>query len=348
MKKIQTKNGTLQEGLASPEVRAMVVEEIVPPITKVATTDENVVAKKREYLASIPDHMKDLIFRVCDIQMATPEEQAIRAKDLEGLKKEIGVHLGYKEDLLQSAAKHAYVSAVIATLTQAPYKDRIMKAIDGNGGLPGFLGLGKFTELTEKPGRGDTITVKIFGRIFRINGGQASKIAHDLKPIVAQAERNEAKILEARATTSINELFGGKPGLVFVNIPDEFIPAPNSKDGKRFLGGGVLLVKSDGKVIRVMEFVGNFCSIMAKIADVGIFMPTWKIEARFVERPSGMDDEMFYLYKTFHNILRRGMVKIREERQAAKNEKRAINSIPDAAVIEATKNAPAAEPVMLH
>ncbi|MDO8743428.1 MAG: hypothetical protein Q7J30_02680 [Candidatus Azambacteria bacterium] len=301
----------------------------IPTIKKVEVTADQeaidkAVASARQYIADIFAHMTGLVTRLRVIESVSVEERAIRAKELEELEEEILAHLGAEDKLLGEAARQAYVMATIATLPSD--EQAILSAIGGgNSHLPGLLKIGAFSEVVD--GKKNANIVKVFGKTYTVNGGRAGEVANKLRKLIGEAYGKKIEAIKAKATISIDELFNNKPGLVFVNIPDEFVPVPNSKDGKKFLGGGALLVKSDGKVVRVAEFVGHLYSLMTKIAAAKVFMPIWKIEDRFVEKPSGMDEEMFYLYKKFHNFLRRGTAKVREVRQAARNEKHiSVNS----------------------
>ncbi len=94
----------------------------VPTIKKVEATAEQqeiidkAVADVRQYLADIPGHMTELVFRIRKIQKASPEEQMVRSSELKALEVEIAAHLNADQELLRNAAKKAYDIANIRIL----------------------------------------------------------------------------------------------------------------------------------------------------------------------------------------------------------------------------------------
>lgn len=292
-KKKKEEMRTLQDQLSSPEVKAVVTEEIVPAIKNIETTNSREIAKKREYIATIPGHMADLVSRVRAIRITSPEERIMCLKEERALLDEIALHLGYKDELLRSAAANAYADAVIATLP--PEMDAIIKAFSGGNGLPGLLELGVITE-TDKKGMA---TIKVNGRIFQVNGGQAAKRADALKEALKKAMEKEVEKIRAKAKTTKEELIAGKPGLTLVNVPDE-------KEGKRFLGGGVLLVESNSKAVRPVEFLGHFQKIMTEIYEADVFISAASLRFDQLNLPE-LSPEKIRLCRIFHSILRRGL-----------------------------------------
>ena len=302
-KKDRKEMRTMEEQLSSPEVRAVVAEEIAPPMRSVEKTSDQVIEKKQTYIANISEYMTEMVTRVRTIRTSSPEVRQICSKEEQEIVAEILRHLGYKDDLLRNRAVHAYADAIIATLPLEPEMDDIRKAFFGDNDLPGLLKLDMVTE-TEK--KREASIVKVGGRSFQVNGGQAARRADALKAAVRKACINEVAKIKSKAKTTQEELLAGKPGIVFIDVPDEFVGDPNAKEGKRFLGGGALLVKTNGKAIRAAEFFGHFQKIMTEISEADVFIPVVALRSDRLSLPE-ISPKTFRLCRIFHAILRRGI-----------------------------------------
>ena len=272
----------------------------IPTIKKVEVTAEQdaidkAVAGARQYIADIPGHMAGLVSRIQAIQGTSSEERAIRSKELKDLEEEVLAHLGAEDKLLGEAARQAYVMATIATLL--PDEQAILAAIDGNSRLPGLLALGVLSGADDKK---NTNIVKVFGKIYAVNSNKATEIVHKIRKVVGEAYGNKIAEIKAKATISVAELLAGKSGRVFINAPDE-------KINDRFLPGGVLLVQSDGKVIRVVEFLGHFQQLMPEITEAGTFFPVDSLNRERLELAKRLSDDKFRKARILHAVLRRGV-----------------------------------------
>lgn len=269
------------------------------------------VEEARKYLTVIPNHMLGLVNRIREIQTASVEEKAIRQKEFQNLVSEVLSHLNSQTKLLASAACQAYALAMVSTL---PADKRLVEALlrgSKDSGLPGLLEL-KFLEQV-KTESGNAVHVKVYGNIYRINGARdfskklanaivegatrASKAAHDLY-------HGEVEGLKAQGTISIAELLAGKPGEVFMNVPDD-------KTGEKFLSGGALLAKSNGAFITTSLAVGHFQRIMTEIADSEVAISVDSLKEGRIEA-GGMA-------RIFHAILRRGIAKAQSDSQKQTN-----------------------------
>lgn len=104
--------------------------------------------------------------------------------------------------------------------------------------------------------------------------------------------------LSLLANISVAEMLTRKSGRVFMNVPD-------TRDGKRFLPGGRLLMESNGKVAKVVEAYGNFQRIMTEIAEAGVFVPIESLSRERLELTKRLD--AFWRVRILHAILRRGI-----------------------------------------
>lgn len=303
MKKKREEMRTIGEQLSSPEVLEVIAEEIAPPIRSVEKTSDQILEKKREYIANIPEHMTELVTRIRAIRASSPEVRQIRSKEEQAIVSEISLHLGYKDELLRSRATHAYADAIIATLPPEPEMNDIEKVFFGESDLPGLLKLDMATETDKK---GEAPTVKFGGRNFRMNGGQATSRVNALKVAIKKAYAAEVAKIKSKAKTTKEELLAEKPGIVFISVPDEFIDHPNAKDGKQFLGGGALLVRTNGKAVRPAEFLGHFQKIMTEIHEADVFIPVTQLRSDRLSLPE-ISPKVFRLCRIFHSILRRGL-----------------------------------------
>lgn len=274
----------------------------IPAISKVEVTAEQAaidkaVAAARGYIAEIPGHMGGLVSRVQAIWIAPPEERAIRAKELKELEEEILAHLGAEDKLLGEAAKQAYVMAFLATLPAN--KEAILAVIRRDAHLPGLLKLGVLREV-DGADKNSMVTVKVFGKPYMVTGGRVAEIAGKIRKIAGEAYGHEIEKIRSRADISIGELLAGKSGLVFISSPD-------GKSPERFLAGGNLLVKTDGREIRVVEFLGHFQKIMTEIKQTNIAIPIRSLSRDRLELAKRLPHNKFRLACIFHDILRRGV-----------------------------------------
>lgn len=294
---------TMKEQLSSSEVQAIVVEEIAPPMRNVEKTPDQVIEKKQMYIANISEYMTEMVARVRTIRASSQEVRQIRSKEEQEIVAEILRHLSYKDELLRSRAIYAYAGAIIATLPSEPKMNDIKRVLFGENDLPGLLKLDMATETDKK---GEAPIVKFDGRSFQMNGGQAAERANALKAAVRKACAAKVAEIKAKAKITKEGFLAGKPGVTFIDVPDEFVEHPNSKDGKKFLGGGALLVRSDGKVVRPAEFLGHFQAIMTEIQEAEIFISVRQLHSERLSLPE-ISSETFRLCRIFHSILRRGL-----------------------------------------
>ena len=236
----------------------------IPTIKKVETTAEKqevidrAVQEVRNYLTVIPSHMGDLVNRIYGIRGASPEERAVRADEFKELETEVLAHLNSTEEFLRDAAHQAYAMAMISTAP--PNKWLVIEVIEGGefSRLPGLTEL-KMLEPADVEVE-NTVTIKIYGKIFRVNGRWefANKLAEAITAVAARVAKKEAsdikeeiKRLKEAATMTVTDLLAEKPGRVFTIVPDV-------RSDDRFLIGGALLVESDGKNVKVLQAAGNF------------------------------------------------------------------------------------------
>jgi len=295
----------------------------VPAICKIETVAgqevvDKAVTEARQYIADIPNHMEGLVSRIRKIRAALPEEQAIRSKELRVLEDEVLAHLNSGEELLVNAAQQAYALAMVSTLP--PDKRVVMDTIKGNGNsrLPGLLGL-KVLELVAvgNANAKSAVTVKVYGETYKVGGSRdfATKLAGNLSAGAAQAAKaahefyhGEVAAFKAQATISDVELLAKKPGQVS-------IPVPDVKDGEKFLPGGVLLVESDGRNIKVLKACGHFQRIMTEIAEAGAFVPIESLSRDRLELTKRLSEDAFRRVRILHAVLRRGIAEAQAETQ---------------------------------
>ena len=310
--------GTLEEGLRKNGKK---ISEIVnnplnlriPLIKKVEETAEQkdidrAVVNARQYVADIPGHMRYLVARIQAIQATSSEERAIREKELRELEEEVLAHLD-ANGITGEAARQAYVMAIIATLRSD--EPAILAGINGDSHLPGLLKLGALSEMVDD--RKVATTVKVFGKTYAVNGGAAMEIANKLRKLVGEAYGNKIEAIKAKATISVADLLAGKSGRAFINAPD-------GKDGDRFLPGGVLLVQSDGKVVRVLEFLGHFQKIMAEIFEAKTFLMVKSLNESHLILGDKDPKSIRKHLKILHAVLRRGIIEAQVEKTTSTTE----------------------------
>ena len=304
MKKVKKNDmKTMQEQLSSPEVQAIIEEEVAPVMRTVEKTPDQVVEKKQTYIANISEYMTELVARVRVIRSSSSEVKQIRFKEEQEIVAEILRHLGYKDDLLRNRAVHAYADAIIATLPSEPKMSDIRRVVDGESDLPGLLKI-KLAAETDK--KSESPTLKFEGRRIQFNGGQAAKRAYEMRTALKKAQEVKVAEIRTRGRITREELLTGKSGLVFIDVPNAVVPDGNSESGKKHLNGGALLVVTNGKVVRLAEFVGSFENIMTKILEAEVFIPVRQLFLERLALPE-LSPEKYYLCKTFHEILRRGL-----------------------------------------
>ncbi len=303
VKKKKSDMKTIQEQLSSPEVQAVVEMEVSPPMRTVEKTDDRVIAKKQEYIANISEYMTEMVTRVRTIRASSPEVRQIRSKEEQEIVAEILRHLGYKDELLRSKAMNAYADAIIVVLPPEPKMSDIRRVVDGESDLPGLLKI-KLAAETDK--KGESPTLKFEGRRIQFNGGQAAKRAYEMRAALKKAQEAKVAEMKTRGRTTKEDLLAEKLGLVFLDVPDVFVPCGNSESGKRHLNGGALLVVTNGKIIKPVEFVGGFENIMSQISEAEVFISVRQLHSERLVLPD-LSPEKYYLCKTFHSILRRGL-----------------------------------------
>ncbi len=140
--------------------------------------------------------------------------------------------------------------------------------------------------------------------LAHLNSGEellanAARRAHDLAV---------DSTLSFLANISVAEMLTRKPGRVFMNISD-------TRDGKRFLPGGRLLVESDGKVVKVVEAYGNFQRIITEIAEAKTFVLVETLSRERFGDSGRIPEEKFRLCRILHAVLRRGVAEAQKEEE---------------------------------
>ncbi len=282
----------------------------IPTIRSIKETAA--VAEKRQYIGDIPVHMAGLVARIRGIQSASPEEQAIRFKEFKDLEDEVLVHLNSDDELLKSAARQAYAIAMVETLPAD--KRLVVETIKGNENscLPGLLGLKILEQVPEAEAQanGGAVTVKVYGKVYRINGGGqefTTKLAENLSAGAAHAAKaahefyhGEVVALKAQATISIAEMQDRKSGRFFFEASDV-------RDGDRFLSGGALLAESNSRAIKVLQARGHFQRVMTEIAEAGTFVPIESLSSERLEFGKRLSEDAFRRARILHAVLRRGI-----------------------------------------
>lgn len=322
MKKVKKEKKDMQtmgDQLSSPEVQAIIEEEVAPAIRTVEKTSDQVIEKKQTYIANISEYMTEMVTRVRTIRTSSPEVRQIRSKEEQEIVAEILRHLGYKDDLLRNRAAHAYADAIIAALPPEPKMSDIRRVVDGESDLPGLLKINLATETDKK---GESPTLKFEGRRIQFNGGQAAKRAYEMRAALKKAQEVKVAEIRTRGRMTREELLAGKSGLVFIGVPDAVVPDGNSESGKKHLNGGTLLVVSNGKIVKPVEFVGGFENIMSQISEAEVFISVRQLFSERLALPD-LPPEKYYLCKIFHSILRRGL-----EAELAARQKPTVPSAP--------------------
>ena len=317
IKDAMEKAGKLKKAGKPPAVKA--IDITVTKIKKVQVTAKreeiNRVAEDvRQYLAEIPDHMAGLIGRIREIQGASWEEWLIRTEEFKKLEDEVLSHLNADKGPLLTAACQAYALAMVSTLPAD--KKAVAETIKGGGEsrLPGLIRIGVLKPAEET--KNYDVTVRVYGDSYKVVGNKefGMKIADALSDGAAKAAKaghdkyhNAVAELKTQATISVVQLLSRKPGLLTIDVPDATISDAKAKDGKKFLAGGVLLAKSDGKTIRVVAAVGHFSKVMEKIIKAETFVPIESLGQERVSLAKRVDEEMFYRIIDLHKILRRGL-----------------------------------------
>lgn len=111
MERANQKKAKREEGKI---IHVPVIREIKPAGEKEVIAKD--VAEARQYIAAIPNHMLELVSRIREIQAASLEEKAIRAKELKELDDEVNSHLNADTELLANAARRAHDVAMDSTL----------------------------------------------------------------------------------------------------------------------------------------------------------------------------------------------------------------------------------------
>ncbi|MBU2081961.1 hypothetical protein KKH14_00855 [Patescibacteria group bacterium] len=289
-----------------------IIDITVPKIKQVRPTAKreeiNRVAEDvRQYLATIPGHMADLVGRVREIHGATIEEWLIRSDELRKLEDEVLSHLNADMGPLLTAARQAYALAMVSTLPAD--KKAVTETIKGGGKsrLPGLIRAG-ILEPTNEPKY--DIVVKVYGDSYKIVGGKdfALQIAEGLSDGASKAAKaahdryhNAVAEMKSQATISIVQLLARRPGKFFLNVSD-------LKDGEKFLPGGTLIAESDGKAIQVVAAVGHFSRIMEEIRKAVVFTSIDSLSQERLNLVKRLPEDTFRRIRILHAILRRGLV----------------------------------------
>src|SRR3989344_6057844 len=290
----------------------------IPEIRKIGSISDEVVKtaveKRQKYISGIQTHMNNLVARIREIQNSSAEERSVREKEFRELVDEASTYLNSKEELLASAARQAYALAMVETL---PLNKRlVMETIKGNSNsrLPGLLGL-KVLESGRDANAKNVFTVKVFGEIYKVNGGRnfavgliesltagaacAAKAAHEFY-------HGEVAAFKAQATISVIEMLAKKPGLLFLTVPD-------IRNGDKFVSGGALLAESNGKAIKVFKARGHFQRVMTEIAEAGGTIPVSSLSKERLYLGKILPKDVFRQCWILHAVLRRGIAEARKQ-----------------------------------
>lgn len=300
----------------------------IPMIRRVETTAEKrevldkAVAEVRQYIAAIPDHMSDLVARVETINGVSHEERAIRANEFKELESEVLTHLNSEEEILRSAARWAYAKALVANAK--PSRWNVLAVLKGRklSELPGLINLGIAAEVVGEPEK-NKASAKIYGATYIFNGrrDEASALAESLKDLATRSAAIAREYWGGVVDGIEDQATEKNPLQLREDVAGRFaISVPDDKSGEKVLLGGILLVESDGKNVKILQAAGHFQRIMEEIRDAGTFVAVSSLsEDRLPFIP---DKELFWRVRILHAVLRRGLEEAEKE---AAREKRAAD-----------------------
>lgn len=223
--------------------------------------------------------------------------------------------------MLLEAARWAYAKALVANAKSSRWN--ILAVLEGRklSELPGLIKLGMAVEVVDEPER-NKVNAKIYGVTYIFNGrrDEASALAELLKDLATRAATNARKHwgevtegIEGQATEDPLQLLReDAAGRFAISVPDD-------KIDERFLPGGILLVESDGKNVKILQVAGHFQRTMEELRDAGTFVSVSSLSKDRL--PFIPDKELFWRVRILHAVLRRGLAEA--EKEAAREKRTA-------------------------
>lgn len=237
-------------------------------------------------------------------------------KEFKKVSEAIHTAISAKHPVAQIAAKDAYALAMVR---KAPAtRGAIMAAlvgpmlVDGQC-LPGLVGLSFLDELSqetlEKFPEESAARIRLYGKTYRVNGTNAFQNAFKalLETKVAEAEKAATDQLmekirgimgQSTPGISIQKIATGMPGKMGVSVPDE------TSGGTRHFGG-VMLVESDGKHIKILEAVGKFAGKVNQLRELRRFLPVRTLLNERLTLTERVAEPVYKDLWLFHKLLRR-------------------------------------------
>lgn len=311
---------------AQQVAKAAVLIMRIPTIRRMETTAvkqeivDKAVEQVRDYLSAINDHMSDLVARMEVINNASREERAVRGSELKELEAEVLTHLNGEEEMLRSAARWAYAKALVANAKPTPWS--VLAVIGGRklSELPGLIKLGMVSEVMGEPER-NKVSATVYGATYVFNGrrDEASALAEALIGLATRAAASAREYWDGIRDEILKQATVEDP----LQLREEgavgrfAIPVPDDKFGNKVLLGGILLVESDGKNVKVLQAAGHIKRVMEEIRDADTFVSVSSLsEDRLPFIP---DKELFRRVEILHAVLRRGLEEA--EKEAARNKR---------------------------
>lgn len=304
---------------AQQVAKTVLTLKMPPPIKKVesATAKQEVrdqlVTAYQQYIAVIGDHMSDLVARMETINDASREERAVRSDELKEVETEVLAHLNGEEEMLRSAARWAYAKALVAKAK--PNKWGVLAILGGRkfSELPGLVKLGMAVEVMGEPEK-NKVSAKIYGATYIFNGhrDEASALAESLKDLATRSAATARRYWDDVVDGIKNQVTQKNSLQLRENVAGRFaITVPDDKSGEKVLLGGILLVESDGKSVKILQAAGHFQRFMEEIRDANTFVSVSSLsEDRLPFIP---DKELFQRVRILHAVLRRGLEEAEKE-----------------------------------
>jgi hypothetical protein len=185
-----------------------------------------------------------------------------------------------------------------------------------------FNGLVKSGYLQENPWGDELKSLTVYNRTFVVSLPQSLMTEADYSELqdaidllrqrvdrnVKEAQREKANSLRcAGGNPNLDQLLAGKPGRYLIDVPPD--PPTNGRD--YWLGGGSLLVESDGQKIKPVEAAGSIAAAVEEAKKLNVYLllytlsPAWtKTKAPVI---NGLDENKGRKVQLLWYLLKRGI-----------------------------------------
>lgn len=279
--------------------------------------------KLRAFIGAVPAKMKEYLKVAWACLNGDSVHRGTYIREFKKVVEAVVAALGAKNSVAHDAAQEAYAFALVEMAPPRRWAINEMLAgptlIDGQC-LPGLLPCGFLVERSAEEVAEDAKNgidhLRMYGKTYRIIAGStgfSAKLKTLLESKAAQAaedardalmKRTQAIFAQTTPGLNLEKINRNSSGKLGLSIRDEVtVDTASGRTITHF--GGVLLIESDGKRIKILDAAGKFTQKALAIRDAQRFLPANTLFSATLALQERVPAEVYRDLRLFHRWLRR-------------------------------------------